>query len=80
MNKIPYVERDYIGGGLKGECAYVWALFLAEEADMSDDYAAYDTWRTIADQLKPRKGVPIPASVHYSELEDAIEEWTKNEQ
>jgi len=79
MNKIPYVERDYIGGGLKGDCAYVWAVFLAEEADMSGDYTAYDTWRTIADQLKPRQGVPIPASVHYSELEDAIAEWTNNE-
>ena len=77
MNKIPYIERDYIGGGLKGECAYVWALFLADEADMSGDVVAYDTWRTIADQLKPRAGVPTPSSVYYSDLEDAITEWSR---
>jgi len=78
MNKIPYVERDYVGGGLTGDCAYLWALFLADEADMEGDGVAYDTWRTLADQLKPTRGKPIPASVYYSELEDAITEWTRD--
>jgi len=78
MSKIPYVERDYVGCGLKGECAYLWALFLANEADMADDYVAYDTWKTIVNQLKPMTGKPIPASVYYADLEDAIEKYTVN--
>ena len=76
MSKVPYFERDYVGGGLKGECAYLWALFLANEADMEDDYVAYDKFKTIVDQLAPKKGVPMPSSVHYSDLEDAIEKYT----
>ena len=75
MSKIPYVERDYVGGGLKGECAYLWALFLANEADMADDYVAYDKYMTIVDQLRPKQGVPMPSSVHYSDLEDAIQKY-----
>jgi len=77
MNKIPHVERDYIGGGLRGECAYLWALFLADEADMSGDAVAYDTWKTIADQLRPQANKPIPSSVYYNELEDEIKKWSK---
>ena len=72
MNKIPYVERDVMSGGLKGECAYLWALFLTNEADMKDDHAAYDKWMTMVEQLRPAPGKPIPSSVHFAELEDAI--------
>lgn len=75
MNKIPYVERSYMNGGLKGECAYVWALFLANEADMNDDDMMYSVYKAIAEQLAPTPGRPVPDSVHYADLEDAIEEW-----
>lgn len=76
MNKIPYVDRDSMNGSLRGECAYVWAVFLANEADMADDVVAYDKWKTIADQLRPLAQRPMVSSVHYVELENAIEEWT----
>ena len=76
MNKIPYVERDNVSGALTGECAYVWTLFLANEADMADDVMMYSVWKALSEQLAPRPGRPVPCAVHYSELEDAIEEWT----
>ena len=69
--KIPYVERS-LNSGLKGECAYLWCLFLANEADMKDDVAAFDKWKAMADTLAPKPGTPVPDSVHYPELEDAI--------
>ena len=75
MGKIPYVERCYIGGGLKGECAYLWALFLANEADMANDIVAYDKYKTIVDQLAPTPGKALPSSVHYVALEEAIKSY-----
>ena len=76
MSKIPPVLRCPMSNGLTGECAYLWSVFLANEADMRDDYVAYDKFKTFADQLKPKKGFPTPASVYYGELEDAITEYT----
>lgn len=76
MSKLPYIERSPMSGGLTGECAYLWAVFLAHEADMRDDYIEYDKYKTIADQLTPKQGVPMPASVHYTELENAIARYT----
>lgn len=75
--KLPPVERDYVGGGLKGECAYVWALFLKNEADWADNQIEYSKWASIEEQLRPRPGCPVPSSVHYSALEDAIKEHVK---
>ena len=77
MNKVPYIERSPMSGGLTGECAYVWAVFLAREADMADDYVAYDKYKTIADQLTPKQGIPMPSSVHYPGLEEAIERYSR---
>ena len=79
MNKVPYVERCPMSGGLKGECAYLWALFIANEADMDGDYVTHDRFKTIADQLAPKKGVPIPSSVHYSDLENVIAKYAPRE-
>ena len=77
MNKIPYVERPYgYTTGLTGECAYLWALFLMNEADMEEDTFGYAKWRTMVDDLAPKQGKPIPAAVHYSDLEDAIARYT----
>jgi len=45
MSKVPYIERSYGDSGLTGECAYLWALFLANEADMADDTFEYSKWK-----------------------------------
>jgi len=79
MNKVPYIERAYGDTGLTGECAYLWAMFLANEADMEDDYIAYDKFKAMAEQLAPQDGKPIPASVHYPALEEAIEKYNVRE-
>jgi hypothetical protein len=75
MSKVPYVERAYLGTGLTGECAYLWACFLANEADMADDTFAYAKWKSMADDLAPKQGKPTPAAVHFSDLEDAIKKY-----
>jgi len=73
MSKLPYVERPYLySTGLTGECAYLWALFLRNEADMEDDQIEYSKWQTIVEQLEPKPGRPVPASVHYADIENAI--------
>ena len=79
MNKVPYVERAYGDSGLTGECAYLWALFLRNEADMEDDQISYSKWQAIVETLEPKSGKPVPASVHYADLEDAIEKYTTRE-
>ena len=82
MSKVPYVERPTLwensDTGLTGECAYLWALFLANEADMEDDTFGYSKWKSTAEQLAPADGKPMPAVVHYAELEDAIARYTKD--
>lgn len=77
MNKLPYIERPYNNIGLTGECAYLWALFLANEADMSDDIINYDKFKAIAEDLAPKSGKATPACVVYHALESKIEEYTK---
>ena len=76
MSKVPYVERPTLwensDTGLTGECAYLWALFLANEADMEDDTFGYAKWKTMADELAPKNGKPRPAVVYYTDLEEAI--------
>ena len=79
MNKVPYIERAYGGIGLTGECAYLWALFLANEADMVDDYIKYDKFKAMAEQLAPKQGKAIPASVHYPALEEEISKYNTRE-
>ena len=76
MSKIPFIERPYgCTTGLTGECAYLWACFLLNEADMNDDTFAYDTWKSMVDSLKPAEGKAIPAIVHYAKLEEAIKSY-----
>ena len=75
MNKRPHVERCPSTGGITGQCAYEWALFLAQEADMNDDVFAYDRWKHLQEQLTPMPGVPIASSVHIRDLEKEIEKW-----
>ena len=76
MCKLPPVDRPQgYTTGLTGECAYLWACFLLHEADMNDDYLAYDTWKSMVDSLVPKPGKPIPAIVSYAKLEEAIESY-----
>lgn len=79
MSKVPSIQRPYgYTTGLTGESAYLWALFLMNEADMSDDYLAYDTWKACVESLSPKQGKPVPAVVHYAKLEEAIEKYGLN--
>jgi len=76
MSKLPPVQRPYLSDtGLTGESAYLWAVFLANEADMADDYIAYDKWKAAAETLAPAKGKATPAAVHYPILEEAIKTY-----
>jgi hypothetical protein len=76
MGKLPPVERGFLGAGITGESAYVWALFLKNEADMEDDQISYSKWTSLEEQLRPEPGRPMPATVHIAALEDAIERYT----
>ena len=83
MSKVPHVERPLLwqgeGIGLTGECAYLWALFLSNEADMEDDTFAYAKWKTMVNELAPKQGKPIPVAVYYNDLEEAINQYTCKE-
>jgi len=81
MSKVPYVERPMLwqgeGIGLTGECAYLWALFLANEADMEDNTFEYAKWKTMVDELTPKPGKPVPAAVYYYDLEEKMKKYVK---
>jgi len=78
MNKLPPVIRPYNSNiGLTGESAYLWACFIANEADMDGDYIVYDEFKTIADQLAPKPGKATPSCVVYQSLETKIQEYTQ---
>lgn len=74
--KIPSVQRNAIAGGLTGESAYQWALFLAENYLFdSNDPLLYDRFRSIAESLKPAPNKPVVASFHCKDLEKEIVKW-----
>lgn len=72
--KLPSVQRDKIAGGLTGESAYQWALFLADEADMIGDTFGYSRFKSIAETLTSE---PKPVSFRCKDLEEAIKAWTE---
>lgn len=72
--KIPSVYRDGIAGGLTGECALQWCLFLAEEADMINDVFGYARFKSLSETLMSN---PKPASFSCKDLEEAIKAWTE---
>lgn len=72
--KLPPVQRDGIAGGLTGECALQWCLFLCEEADMIGDTFGYSRFKSLAETLMSH---PRPASFSCRDLEEAIKAWTK---
>jgi len=75
--KLPPVERESFMGGLTGDSAYKWALFLAEEADMIGDVFGYSRFKSIAESLEPKPGKPRVSGFYCKDLEEAIEAWTK---
>ena len=75
-NKKPPIVFTYNGTGLTGDSAYLWALFLANEADMAEDYVAYDKWRQIVDCLKPQPNMPVTSSFYCKDLMDEIERYS----
>jgi len=75
--KIPSVERESFTGGLTGESAYRWALFLAEEADMINDSFGYSRFKSIAESLEPKPGMPRVSGFFCKDLEEAIKSWTE---
>ena len=75
--KIPSVERDSLTGGLTGDSAYKWALFLSEEADMIGDTFGYSRFKSIAETLEPKPGIPRVAGFYCKDLEEAIKAWTE---
>lgn len=73
MNRVPFVERDAVMGGLTFESASLWYAFLAEEAYWRDDMTlAQDYKRRSESLLGGLKG-----SLHNSALEDAIQQWSR---
>lgn len=74
--KLPSVQREEFMGGLTGESAYQWALFLAEEADMINDTFGYSRFKSIAESLEPKEGKPAVAGFYCNDLEEAIKAWT----
>jgi len=79
--KLPSVERSRLSGGLTGDSAYKWAVFLAENYLFdNDDPLLYDRFRSIAESLEPKKGKPVVASFHCRDLEEAIQKWKRSEQ
>lgn len=75
--KLPPIERSIMGFGLTGDSAYKWALFLKNESEMEDDPFEFSKWAAIEESLRPRPNKPVPASVSYGALEDAIKRYVK---
>jgi hypothetical protein len=77
--KIPTVQRDMISGGLTGESAYKWALFIADEYSFdSDDPLLYDVFKSMAESLEPKPGKATVSSFHSNQLEKEILKWTQS--
>ena len=78
-SKIPTVHRCQMTGGLTGESAYKWAMFLADEYLFdSDDPLLYDVYTAMAEGLRPVKGKATVASFCSFMLEKEIEKWTQS--
>ena len=76
--KIPTVQRCPLNGGLTGESAYKWAVFVAEQHLFdSDDPLLYDVFQSMAESLAPAKGKALVASFHSNTLEQEILKWTQ---
>jgi len=79
--RIPSVHRNKLGGGLTGESAYKWAVFLAENYLFdNNDPLLYDRFQSIAETLEPKPGKPVVASFHCKDLEEEIKKWITSQQ
>ena len=46
---------------------------------MANDIVNYDKFKAMAEQLAPKIGMPVPASVHYPALEEEIRKYHTQE-
>lgn len=77
--RIPTVHRCFVSGGLTGDSAYKWAMFLADEYSFdSDNPLMYDVFKSMADSLAPVNGKATPSSFHSNRLEQEILKWTRS--
>lgn len=73
MNKVPFVERDAILGGLTFDSAKLWYAFLSEEAYWRDDM-------TLAQDYKLRSEAILEGfkgGINDNALEEAIQKWKR---
>lgn len=70
MQRKPRVHRDH-SGGLTGDCARSWCLFLQEEAEFNDDQELLEFCQSMLKGMS----VCLPASVSAGILEDSIKAW-----
>ena len=74
--KLPPLIYTHDATGLTGPSAYLWALFLAREAEQKKDIVAYDKWRSVIDSLKPQTHGGLATSSYYSaDFMNAIQEY-----
>ena len=79
--KIPSVHRCPMTGGLTGESAYQWALFLSDEYSFDNDNPLmYYVFYSMVESLKPVEGKATVASFCSSMLEKEIEKLTTSQQ
>lgn len=71
MGKIPLVERDRVGHGVKGETAVQWYEFLAEEAYLAGDSMEYSVWKAKAESVS----LAHACSIYDKKLEEEITKW-----
>lgn len=70
----PLITRPSYGG-LSGDSAYVWALFLAHEAEWHEKPEEMEYWNKEAQTIQ--SCLARLASVHHPRLEEAIKQWSK---
>ena len=73
MNRVPFVERDAVMGGLTFESASLWYAFLAEEAYWRDDMTLAQGYKRRSQELKNSP----TGSLHDRRLEEAIKRWKR---
>jgi hypothetical protein len=71
MGKIPLVERDGVGNGVRGESAIQWYEFLAEEADLAGRPMEYSMWKAKSENVS----LAHVCIIYDKKLEEEITKW-----
>lgn len=75
MNKVPYVERDALTGGITIPCASLWYAFLSEEAYWRDEVGLAQEYKRRSESLSGG----LRGSLHSRELEECIKRWKRTQ-